>query len=365
MKTNVTITREQVLFLTLIGIIGNIVYCHTWIDNDTDRAAWVACLLGIFLITPFAVWILFLGKYQPHSTVIDMIETGLGKFSLWIIGILYIFTNIAVAAAQLNMFTEMMNVFFLPFTPPWIIMLTIILLCTIFVNSEIVTFGRTVEILGAFALINYFFSFIFALPNEFHLYYVLPVFDTSFGGLLKGTLFIMGSASECLLLLIIIVKFIPDSEKHYSWVIKGIGLSAVIFAVAVMVIMGTMSPELAKRISFGGVNAAKLIQIGEFLRGLEVLICGSYQYIALGKISVCLYCIWTTAKKMMNNKKSGLLLLLSAFIILAASMWITSYNKAYFLGVFLGSYILLPFSVFVLLVASLSIKIKNKKSGSV
>lgn len=364
MQQNTVITREQVIFLVLLGVIGNMVYCHTWIDNDTDRAAWVASLIGILSITPFALWILFLGKSNPNYTIFDIIESGLSKFVFWPVGLLYVLVNMAVSVAHLNMFTQMLNVFFLPLTPPWVIMLFTLTLCVIFVNSEIVILGRTVELLGMFAIFNYFCTFIFVFPKEFQIKYVLPVFDTSLTGLLKGTLFMAGSASECLLLLMIIVKFMPQNTKPYMWIFKGIILSCVIFSLAIMIIMGAMSPELAKRIAFGGVNAVKLIQIGEFLRGLEVLVCGSYQFIALGKISLCLYCAWTCFKKMFNNRMPKFFLFLSALVILIASIGLTSYNTAYFLGVFLGSYVLLPFSLFVLILASLSMKIKNMKSGS-
>lgn len=362
MPQNIQLTREQVIFLSFLGAIGNIVYIHTWIDDYTDRAAWVAGLLGILFVIPFAVWIFYLGKFQPQSTVFDILERGLGKFPNMAIIVIFILLNITIAVAHLNMFTQMINAFFLRTTPPWIIMLILILICVMFAYGEIKVFGRLVEILAAFGIINYFAAFIFA-PKLFHIEYVIPVFDTSLTGFIKGSIFMLGGAAEVLLIFMVIVRNIPDSGKHYVWVVKGIALSSVIFSFAIMIIIGIMSPELAKRIAFGGVNAAKLIQAGKFLQGLEIFIFGTYQIIAIGKITVSMYCAWTAVKKIFN-KKPLLQLIIIALMMLIPSIWLGSYNKAYFLAVFLASYIILPFSVLTLLLASISVLITNKRAGS-
>jgi spore germination protein (amino acid permease) len=365
MPENVKLTREQVIFLSFIGIIGNIVYSHTWIDNNTDRSAWVASLLGILLVIPFAVWIFYLGKFYPEGTIFDILEMGIGKLPARAISLIYIFINIAVAVAQLNMFTEMLNVFFLQYTPPWAIMLFLTIIGAIFVNGGIRNFARLVETLAVLGSINYFVSFIFAFPRFFHIEYVIPIFDTSFTGFLKGTLFMAGGASECLLLLMVIVRYIPDPEKHYMWVAKGIALSAVIFSSAILVIIAMMSPELAKRIAFGGVNAARLIKIGEFIQGMEIFIFVTYQFIAIGKITMCMYCSWTSTKKIFNNKKPLLQLIITVFMVLIPSLWLISYNKAYLLAVVLANYIILPFSILILLLASICIFIKKETTECV
>lgn len=365
MQGNIKLTREQIFFLSFIGTLGNIVYSHTWIDNNTDRSAWVAAFLGILLIIPFAIWIFYLGKFYPKGNIFDILESGLGKLTSKFFSVLFILINIAVAVAQLNMFTEMLNVFFLQYTPPWVIMLFLILIGVLFVYGGIHVFGRLTEILGVLGLINYFAAFVFAFPKFFRIEYIYPVFDTSLWGFLKGTIFMTGGAAECLLILMIIVRYIPEPAKHYWWVIKGIAFSAVIFSLAIFVIIGMLSPELAKRIAFGGVNAAKIIQIGNYIQGLEVFIFGTYQFIAIGKITLSMYCAWISAQKIFNGKKPLLLLFITTLMFLAPSVYLSSYNTAYFIAVALANYIILPFSVLVLLLASISVIIINKRVGRV
>ena len=364
MQENIKLTREQVIFLTFLGVVGNIVYTHTWIDNFTDRAAWVAAFLGVFLLIPLAVWIFYLGKFYPRGTIFDILESGLGKIVSTGLRFIFIVINAAVAIAQLNMFTQMLNVFFLPHTPAWVIMLVLTVMSVVFVNGGIQGFGRLAEILGILGILNFFAAFIFAFPNFVHFDFIVPVFDTSLIGFIKGTVFVTGGTAECLLILMIIVSYIPDPGKHYIWVVKGITLGAFIISSAILIIIAIMSPELSKRIAFGGVNAARLIQIGSFIQGLEIFILASYQFIAIGKITMSMYCAWLSGEKIITGKKPFVQLVIMALVILIPSVWLTSYNKAYFLAVALGSYIILPFTLVVLMLTSISVVIINKRAGS-
>lgn len=232
-----------------------------------------------------------------------------------------------------------------------------------FAKSGIGSFGRLAEILTLIGIINYFTSFIPAFPSMIHIEYIIPVFNLPFSGFVRGVVFLLGAASEYLLLLLIIVADIPDPLKHYKWVVSGIIFSSIIFSVAILIIIAMLSPEMAKRIAFGGINAARIIQTGDFLSGLELFVLGTYQFIAIGKATMCIYCAWTAAKQIFGEKREGLQIILISLLMLIPAVWINSYSKAYYIAVLLGSYVILPFCIIVLLLASIGIRIKRKRAG--
>ncbi len=361
MKAEMQLTREQILFISFMGVIGNIVYIHTWIDNDTDRSAWLACMVGILFIIPLAIWILFLGKFLPKASLLDIIEAGIGKVAASIFYLSFFCVNIVIASTHLCMFTAMINTFFLQITPPYVIMAFLIFIGILLAKGNLQYFARFVEILAVLGLLNYFLTFVFSIPNELHLEFIYPIFDTSLLGFLKGSFFIAGAAAETLLILILFVRNIPTPNKHYKWVVKGILTAAAIFPLAIIIIIAMMSPELAQRIAFGGVNAARLIQVGNFIQGLEVLVLIAYQLIAIGKVTISLYCAWTSMKDFFNSKIPRILLFLTAIIMFEASFQIVSYSTAYSIAVFAASYIVLPFSLFVIIVASLCVIFRKDK----
>lgn len=365
MQKKIMLTREQVFFLAFLGTIGNIVYCHTWIDNKTDRSAWVASFAGIVLIIPLVIWIMYLGKFIPEGNTFDIIEKGLGKVISKLMSLVFIVINIALAVTQLNFFVQMIKTFFLLYTPSWVIMLVLVFLCSLFAGSGIKTLSRLVELLAALGAFNYFFSFIFAFYSDFRIKYVIPIFDTSFAGFVNGTFFISGNAAECLLLFFILVGSIPDPFSHFSWAATGIIMAGSIFSFAILIIIGMLSPEVARSIAFGGVNASMIIQIGNMIRGLEIFVMASYQFIAIGKVSMCIHCSLVSLKKIIGGGKSKIQLAVIAAIIFPMSILVDSYVTAYYLAVFLASYVMLPFSLMLLVLASISLKTKSFMKGSV
>jgi len=213
-------------------------------------------------------------------------------------------------------------------------------------------------------LSNYFLSFTLAFPKMINIKYVYPIFDTSLTGLTKGCIFMGSSSCEVLLILMIFVSSIPDPYKHRKWVINGILIADLVFSLGILVIMAMLSPELAKRIAFGGVNAARLIKVGSYVHGLEVFVMGTYQFLAIGKVILCLYCSWVSSTKIFGEKKPRLQLAIFSLAILIPSVLINSYNKAYFLAVFLVNYVILPFSILVLILAAISVKRYQNRTGS-
>jgi len=357
------ITHGQAAFLSYASAAGNIVFTFTFATSIIGRAFWVAVLIGALMNIPFALWILYLGKSQQGGTIFDILETGLGKVVCKIIIVMYLLLNIAIAVCMLNMFSGMIKLYFLQFTPTFAIMLFIVLICTIFANSGIQNFARLVEILGLLFTVNYFFGFFLSFFKTFKMEYVVPVFDTSSIQFAKGIMISAGTCGESLMFLMLMVGSISHTKKHYWSVIKGLVSWSLVLAFAILIMEGDIGQELLSAIAQAGVPVARVIQIGDFVRGLEILVLLTYQYIIIEKTIMYIYSSYESLKKLFHVKKSIWLLILSALSIFAASVFVNSYNTGYFFSVFLGSYVILPFVTLVLMLASFSVMIKKKKNG--
>ncbi|HEX3031082.1 MAG TPA: GerAB/ArcD/ProY family transporter, partial [Bacillota bacterium] len=71
----------------------------------------VSLMAGVLMVIPLAVWLVFLGNSLPSNTIFELLEKGLGKPVLIPMGLVFIVINIAIAVTQLNMFTQMINVY--------------------------------------------------------------------------------------------------------------------------------------------------------------------------------------------------------------------------------------------------------------
>lgn len=363
MKNEGVISKGQAACLAYGCANGNIVYIFTWVAATAGRSFWVAVLIGVLINIPFAVWILKLGKNKPGCTVFDILEEGLGKFICKIIIMIYLVINIITVVCMLNMFTGTVMVYFLENTPSWVLLFFLMLICVPFVKSGIKGFAYLIEILVVLYTINYFVAFSASFINSFKMEYITPIFDTSYSQFAKGVLISAGSNAECLLFFMIMVGSTPQTPQHYKSVAKGLLTLAVILTFAVFLEEGVLSQELLSNAAHAGISVSRTIQISSFIQGLEIFVLMTYQYIAIVKITIILYSCWVASKKLFNVQKGTPLLILTALLILGASVWSDSFNSNYFLALFLGSYVNLPFVIFVLILATISATIIKKRSG--
>lgn len=357
------ISHSQAGLLIFGSSLGNIIYTFPQVTVVTGRAFWVAVLLGVLLNIPFAVWILFLGSYKQGGTLFDLLEDGLGKLICKCAVLIYYLLNIAIVVCMLNMFGMTAKMFFLPNTPIFYIILLIVFMCAVFVNSGIKYFARLLALLSLLAPLNYFAGFSMSFVNEFNMDYVTPIFDSSFSQFAKGVMMAAGNNAECLLFLFVVVSTIPQTKKHYLAVIKGILAWSLVLSSAILIMEGCVGQELLSSVAGAGVTIAGIIQIGSFVRGLETFVLMTYQYCVIIKTTILLYCCWISSKKLFNVPQGKPLLILSALAILAASSWMNSYNTGYFLSIFLGNYVILPFVTIILLLCTLSVFIEKKREG--
>lgn len=365
MTENMQIPREQVIYLAYASGFGNVVYTFTYVAAITGRAFWLAVFLGVLLTIPLAAWIMVLGKFAPGGTIFDLLEQGIGKWISWPLILIFCIINIATAVDMLNMFTGAVKVYFLPLTPASAIMLIIVVMCVLFVGSGIQVLARLIEIISILAMTAYFAAFILSFTREFKVEYVIPIFDTPLTAFVKGVFATLGMMSESLLLIMIMIKSISHPEKHPIWVAKGIALWAVLLSVAIFIMGGAVGSDMLSRVAHAGISVGRLIQIGEFIRGLEVFILTTYQFFVVYKTCIYLYCIWVAESQLLGGKKSIFQLVLTAVLVLVGSILMNSFTQGYFYSISLGNFVILPFSLLVLVLASLAALIKRRQGRKV
>ncbi|MBV7271402.1 GerAB/ArcD/ProY family transporter [Clostridiaceae bacterium UIB06] len=356
-------TREQVLFLTFAAGCSNMAYTFTWAVYLSKRSSWIVLAIGIMMIIPFAVGILYLCKNYTGYTIFDIIDEGFGRLLYIMVILFYSLITIALGAYILNMFVGSVKVYFLPHTPSWILMLFLVFMSFLFVNNRTLLFGRAVELLTIWYIFNYFIGFSLSFVKEFKIENVIPIFDTTLSEFGEGIFFSMGAASEILLATMVMVAHIPAPYEHRKWIVRGITLWAFILALAVFIMQGISGYEMLSRTTEAGIGVSRAIYIGDFVRGLEVFILATYQLITILKISLYIYGIWIPIKKLFNQKYSTVILVVITLLIFIPSVWLNSSNSAYFFSIFASYFVILPFVIIVMLLAWLGIRIIKRRSG--
>lgn len=353
------ISRSQAAFLTLGSAMSGLVYTIPNTAVLAGRMCWLTTLAGVLIDIPFALWVLVLGTYQKDGTLFDLLEDGLGKAASKFLLILYILINLAISACILNMFAGMIKVYFLPRTPLVVIVFIIVLMSAIFTNGGLLYFARLAVLLCTLAITNYFTGFSLSFVNQFRIEYITPIFDASYLQIARGTYFSAASNADCLLFLMLMVSVTPLNMKYFSSVAKGLFAWAIVISAAVFICEGCLGPELWAHEAQGGLSVSTILQVGSFIGGIEVFLLLTYQYIAFVKTTIYLYSSWTASKKFFNVPKGKPLLILLAVALIIGSGWINSYNKGFYYSIFLGNYVIFPFTILLLLLGTFSVFVKK------
>jgi spore germination protein KB len=358
------ISREQATLMVFACGFSNIVFTFIWTVDVTGKPFWIAVFLGVLLNIPFGIWIFSFGKRFNGTNIFEIISGSFGRIVCGLIVLLYVSLNIVIIGCTINLFAGTVKVYFLEMTPPWFIMLLIISMCALFANSGVKTFGWLIELLIILCVINYFSGFSLSFAREFKISHVLPILDTTLYRFVKGILFTAGGAGEGLLFLMTMVGAVPDPHRHYRWVVKGFIGWAFILSFAILIMLGDEGVEVLSRISHAGVTVARTLFLGQYIRGMEVFILMTYQYITVVRtVMVLSSCVQSVNAVLRVKKRSWIILLIITIIVFSFSVYINSYNTAYYLASFLGLYVVMPLVILILIIASIAAGMKKKEYG--
>ena len=357
-------TREQIVFLIFASGCSNMAFNFIWAVYLAGRSGWVAIAIGILLTIPPAKAILKLSSRYPDCNIFDIIKISCGKFIYTIFIIINAAVNIILAVIILNFITGTVKVYFLQFTPAWVIMIFTLVMAFLFVNNKTLLFGRAIELLTIWYVLNFFAGFSLGFVKEFDLKNIFPIFDTTLMKFGQAVFFSFCSASEILLLTIVLIGHLPQTAGNKRSIIMGISLWSFILALAAFIMQGISGIELLMRTASVGVEISRAIYIGDFFRGLELFILATYILISTLRLSLYLYCTWIPFKNSFNRRYSFTILLLISLIIIIPSIRLDSYNTAFFASLFMDYYVILPFVLFVIIIAFLGAGFKKKNTGS-
>jgi hypothetical protein len=355
------ITPGQVKFMILVSMTGCFSYNCLWMMRYVGNAIYVSVIVSAIFMIPFIIWFLKLVRGTHKFSIFDLLDEGTGKIvSKVIIGVYY-FIHIALAVSLINIFCQMVKIYFIPNTPFWFIVMVILFNCALIANSDIKVLVRFCFGIEIIHLVNFFSGYALGIFGVFEASNLMPVFDTTFQNFIWATMFSAGNICECILMLGVLTTSIPDLIRRSSIFVQGVMIMTMIYVLGLVVFLGVIPKELLVGVTAPVIAPSMLLRLGDYLTGFEIFLLGAYQLSAISKIVVSLYCMKEVSMRFFECNKNKLFLGIATVIIFIPTLWLNSFNKAYLLSVFIYQYILLPFSIFILLLASLSSIIINRR----
>ncbi|MDD3364891.1 MAG: endospore germination permease [Syntrophomonas sp.] len=249
--------------------------------------AWIACALGLMEGLLIAWIFTALTKQFKDKTIIEINSLVYGKILGKFISVLFIWYLFHLGALVLTNYVRFFKLGVYPATPKTVGLLILMLVCAS-------TVGRGIEVLARLSLILVALIILVAVADTLllipHMDFnnLLPILDVPIGKLLWAS---HGAASfpfaETVAFLMVLA-FVDKSEKGPAAVSRGLLIAGFILIMVVTRNAAVLGP-IVTITNYPTYLAAQVIDIGDILTRLEVLVAINLITMGFIKISVLLY----------------------------------------------------------------------------
>ena len=208
------ITAGQFYVLIISMMIGTgILNLASEVSKISLQDAWISVFIAGLVVCVFTYLSIFLASRFKELTFLQYSSYLLSKPIAYLISILYFIYAIVVTSTILRSLSDMIMVWFLPRTPPWVIVLITLLTVVSIAKDGLTLVARFSQVL--FFVLIPLVIFIFVPFNELSILNVMPVGGTGFMLIAEGTLpsIFAYSGYEIVLFL---YPFIANKNKNIS-----------------------------------------------------------------------------------------------------------------------------------------------------
>lgn len=354
----VTFSRLQMFFvLTLFIGISNHVLIMPHLLTTGKRDAWVCALIAYFFLLLWGFLIfLIMKRNQERQRLYDWVKARTGKMiSRLIMAFLFLYV-LTISGISFYDLIQSVNIYFLPQTPSFVVMLPFLLICAFSAYSGMKSIVyMSAVLLPIVWLLGYFVAFFTMQEKDYS--YIFPILVEGYGPLIKGIIVILGGSADFLILLMI-QHHMKKSFSFFNLFILITTLTGLILGPTLGVI-SSFGPTVAADMRFPAFEQWRLITLGEYVSHVDFLAVFQLLSGVVIRVSLGLYLLLDCLKMRSNRKKIILLVVVSLALAIVTTvptsdMWVQiMIGRVFYPIAFISSII---FTFALLLISYLPIK---------
>lgn len=359
------ISDRQATALITMFIMGSTLVMGGGSESKQD--VWIASLISLIMAVPIYIIYSRLLSSFPGKDLFEILRIIFGKFIGKALSLVFAWYAFHLGSLVIRNFSEFMAIVGMNQTPAYISVIFLGFICIWAARDGIEVLGRLAYFILPIVVVILTAVTIFLLPNMHFENFrpmlsqgITPVLDSAF------TLFSFPFAEAIIFLMVF--KTLQSKKSPYKAYFLALPIGGAITLSIFVRNMLVLGPTMVLNLYFPSFSAVSIINIGDFLQRMEVLVTVVFLSTGFIKISMCLYAASNGLAKVFNlgSHKSlvapvGLLMMnLSMFIyknIMEMQSWATDIYKYYAFPF----QVILP--VVVLIAAEIKIRTSSKKSG--
>lgn len=280
------LSLKQGICLLACFILGSSLVAGVSFDSEQD--SWISCIIGVLMTMPIIVVYSRLIKKMPGKGIFEMMYCLFGKYVGSIFTILFSFYAFHLGAMVIRNFSEFIQVMSLPETPQFAVQCVIGIICFFSVKKGVEVLGRVSVFILPIVLSIIILTTILG-TNQMNISYLKPMFSLDIKTIMSSAFSTFAFPfAESVLFICILNNLSPKNKqlKAFSW---GITISGIFLVIAMLRNLLLLGAGVMGSVYFSSYSATEIIDIGDFLTRMEVLISANFIVLGIVKGSVCLY----------------------------------------------------------------------------
>ena len=288
MLENGRISSRQIATLLFMAMIStSILFVPAFTVDKLGSDAWIALLLGTFLGLLTLLIANWLGQQHPQKTIFQYSQTILGSFFGKILAFMYVWNFLRVVAVVVREFGEFMTTAFMPNTPIFVFIASLLLLAALAAIAGIEVLARTSEFIILLVATSLVAIVILSLGN-WELNQLLPMFTSDLLSILKTAATIEVWKADAILAAMLI-PFMIRPQKALVAGAKATLAAGILITIGVIGALAIFGPYLLPSFRFPIHMYTRTINIGRILTRFEALLMVIWVAGVFVKTSVYLY----------------------------------------------------------------------------
>ena len=283
---NERIKTSQLMLLIITFVMGSTLLI-TLVDGISAQGTWVVMIAAFAISVPFLLVYISLAKRFPGKSLIEMNDIVFGRVAGKVFSIIYLlffFLLLTFNTADLSGFY---TGYIIPETPEMAFTVPVLLVCAFTVKRGLSALARVSVVTTIIAIIAVLVMTLL-LIDKMDFSNFLPVFDKPAIKYIQATQTVAELPVLELVAMLMVTPMLRDNKKLTRWWIGGVGVAMAMFvtiAVRDTAVLGAASNVLGDN----SYEAIRLINIGEFLTRIELLIAINYTALLFVKTTVLYY----------------------------------------------------------------------------
>ncbi len=356
------ITNKQGIFIMTIFIIGSFMVLGT--GSGVKQDAWIAIIIGFVMTLPMLIIYSTILSLFPGKDLFDILIEVFGNIVGKIISILFVWYAFHLGSLVIRNFSEFVNVVSFPETPQFIIIAFLGLLCIWVSKAGIEVLGRWAAFVFPILLFILITTIAFSMTNA-HLINLKPVLYNGVKPVLMSAISISTFPFAETVVFMMVFNTLQNKKK-----ISKVFLISALIGCGLMILVSVrnilvLGPQVTSDYYFPSYIAVRIINIGDFLQRIEVVVAIVFVTGGFLKISVCLCAATRGAAKILNIKNYrhivapiGLLMMDLAITLYGNTMEMFDWA----LNIY--QYYAIPFQVILPIAVLITAKIKLRNKGN-